>query len=116
MLAPKLVVLNEGPCPIDEKELSEINTGSPKDSAAIAADLPPMQRARLSQFCYSKAHLHGLALRIASTCDLRTLEAVFGRAGKIVFEQSRDADSTLAELNRSDRDYEKKPVSLPKVG
>lgn len=116
MLAPKLVVLNEGPCPIDEKELTDFNSNSPKDSVAIAADLPVMQRARLSQFCYSKAHLHGLALRIAATCDLRTLESVFGRAGKIVFEQSRDADSTLAKLSRSDRDYEKKPVSLPKIG
>lgn len=116
MLAPKLVVLNEGPCPIDEKELSDFNTNSPKDSVQIAANLPPMERARLSQFCYSKAHLHDLALRIASTCDLWTLESVFGRAGKIVFEQSRDIDSTLAKLNRNDREYEKKPVSLPKVG
>ncbi|MCF6321886.1 MAG: hypothetical protein L3J32_08985 [Rhizobiaceae bacterium] len=116
MLAPKLVVLNEAPCPVDEKELTQFNSQSPKDSIAIAAKLPAMQRARLSQFCYSKAHLHSLALHIASTCDLRTLSEVYGRAGKIVFDQSRDVDKTLAKMNRKDREYEKKPVTLPFVG
>lgn len=115
MLAPKLVVLNETPCPVDEKSLTQYNSQSPKDTIAIAAKLPPMQRARLSQFCYSKAHLHSLALHIASTCDQRTLEEVFGRAGKIVFDQSRDADSTLSKLSRNERDSEKKPVSLPSI-
>ncbi len=115
MLAPKVVSLNEASCPVDEKELSDINSQAPKDYIAIAAKLPPMERARLAQFCYSKAHLHKLALHIASTCDLWTLQQVFGRAAKTVFDQSRDTESTLAQLNRTDRDYEKKPVSLPKI-
>jgi len=116
MLAPKLVVLNEAPCPVDEKELTQFNSQSPKDYLAVAAKLPVMQRARLCQFCYSKAHLHSLALHIASTCDLRTLVEVFGRAGKIVFDQSRDVEKTLGKLKSKDRDHEKKPVSLPFVG
>jgi hypothetical protein len=115
MLAPRLVVLNEAPCPVDERELTRYTSQPTKDTLAIAAGLPLMQRARLCQFCYSKAHLHTLALHLASTCDLHTLQSVFGKVGKIVFEQSRDADSTLAKLKRSDRDHEKKPVTLATV-
>ena len=116
MLALKSVELNEAACPVDEKELCEVNSQSPKDYIAIAEKLPPLERARLSQFCYSKAHLHKLALHIASTCDLRTLEAAYGRAGKLVYAQSRDAEETLSKLKRTERDYERKPVSLPDIG
>ena len=96
--------------------LKQFNSQSPTNTLAIAENLPLDQRARLCHFCYSRAHLHSLALRIASTCDLRTLMNEFGAAGKIVFEQSRDADSTLAQLKRIDREYDKKPVSLAPVG
>ena len=74
MLAPKLVVLNEARCPVDEKELTRYTSQPTKDTIAIAAGLPLMQRARLCQFCYSKAHLHTLALHLASTCDQPTLQ------------------------------------------
>ncbi len=115
MLAPKSVVLNEAHCPVDEKELTQINSQSPRDTLAIATKLPLEQKARLCHFCYSKAHLHSLALHIASTLDLRVLEEVFGKAGKIVFEQSRDVDSTLAKLKHFDREHDKKPVTLAPV-
>ena len=116
MFALKDVLPNEEACPVDERELTQFNTQSPKDTLAIAADLPLDQRARLCHFCYSRAHLHSLAMHLASTCDLQTLVREFGTAGKIIFEQSRDADSTLAKLKKNDRDYEKKPVTLPPVG
>ncbi|MCP4070179.1 MAG: hypothetical protein GY742_00390 [Hyphomicrobiales bacterium] len=115
MLAPKSVVLNEAHCPVDEKELTQINSQSPRDTLAIATKLPLEQKARLCHFCYSKAHLHSLALHIASTLDLRVLEEVFGKGGKIVFEQSRDVDSTLAKLKHFDREHDKRPVTLAPV-
>jgi hypothetical protein len=115
MLALKPVVLNEALCPVDEKDLTHFNSQSPKDTMAVATKLPVRQRARLCHFCYSKAHMHSLALHIASTLDLRSLEKVFGKAGKIVFEQSRDAVSTLAQLKNIDREYDKKPVSLAPI-
>ena len=115
MLAPRLVVLNEAPCPVDEGALTQINSQPPKNAVAMAANLPLAQRAQICHFCYKKAHLHSLSLHIASTCDLRTLVSVFGPVGRIVFEQSRDVDATLAKLKRNDRDYEKKPVSLAHV-
>ena len=115
MLALKPVVLNEALCPVDEKDLTQYNSQSPTDTLAVAAKLPVRQRAQLCHFCYSKAHMHSLALHIASTLDLRTLEEVFGKAGKIVFEQSRDADSTLSQLKNIDREYDKKPVTLAPI-
>ena len=108
MLAPIRVALNEAPCPVDEGALKQLNSQSPKNALAVAQNLPLEERARLCHFCYSRAHMHTLALRIASTCDLQTLVREFGPVGKIVFEQSRDMDATLAQLKRIDRDSEKK--------
>ncbi|MCP4009679.1 MAG: hypothetical protein GY726_09205, partial [Proteobacteria bacterium] len=100
MSALKQIDLNEAPCPIDEAALSGLNHSSPGDAALIAGQLPLQQRAILCQFCYEKAHLFELALRIASTLDLPTLTTVFGKGAPVVFEQSRDIASTLAEVNR----------------
>ena len=42
-------------------------------------------------FCYARAHLHGIGLTIAATCDLTTLVQKFGAAvGQVLFDQSRE--------------------------
>lgn len=115
MALPKSVDIHEPSCPIDETALLGLQNSNPSDAAQIAANLPPAQKARLAQFCYGKGHLHELALRIASTCDQQTLINVFGRAGKTVFEQSRNADETLGRMKGRHALYEPKPVSLAAV-
>ena len=116
MALPKFVDIHEPDCPIDVQTLRGLQSSDPNDAAAVASSLPPIQKARLAQFCYGKGHLHELALRIASTCDQQTLINVFGRAGKIVFDQSRDADKTLGRMKGRNALYEPKPVSLAPVG
>jgi len=115
MALPKAVDIHEPACPIDERELAGLNNSDPKDAVSVANQLPPLQKAKLAQFCYGKAHMHELALRIASTCDLYTLIAVFGKAGRTVHEQSRDTEATLGSLKGRSAIYEPKPVSLPLV-
>ncbi len=113
MLASKSAAPNESSCPIDETELIHLSAEAPSDAVAVVAGLPPLQKARICQFCYGKTHLHALALHIASTCDQQTLVTVFGEAGRVIYKQSRDAKSTLKSLNAQDGAFAPKPVVLP---
>jgi hypothetical protein len=57
----------------------------------LTATFSPRQRANLAAFCYRKAHLHGIGLAIAATCDQDTLTQVLGTAlGTVLFGQSRE--------------------------
>ncbi len=116
MSALKQIELNEAPCPIDEAALSGLSHSSPSDTAHIAGQLPLQQRVALCQFCYEKAHLFELALRIASTLDLPILTTVFGKGAPVVFQQSRDIAGTLAEVNRRTLFDAPAPVTLPSIG
>jgi hypothetical protein len=53
-----------------------------------------------------------LGLRLASTCDLMTLKAAFGRGGEVVFKQSRDVDKTLGKLKNAPGSQAPKPITL----
>lgn len=57
----------------------------------LTVGLTPSQRASLAAFCYHKAHLHGIGLAIAATCDLPTLTQTLGTAfGTTLCEQARE--------------------------
>jgi hypothetical protein len=57
----------------------------------LTATFSPRQRANLAAFCYRKAHMHGIGLAIAATCDQDTLMQVLGTAlGTVLFSQSRE--------------------------
>lgn len=57
----------------------------------LTATFTPRQRASLAAYCYRKAHLHGIGLAIAATCDQATLIQAFGTAlGTALFAQSRE--------------------------
>jgi hypothetical protein len=54
-----------------------------------------LERANLAMYCYRKAHLHGIGLAIAATCDQSTLEKTWGIAlGRALYEQSRERPVT----------------------
>jgi hypothetical protein len=51
----------------------------------------PLDRANLALFCYRKAHLHGIGLAVAATCDEEILIAALGTVlGTVIFHQSRE--------------------------
>jgi hypothetical protein len=105
-------VLNEAECPVPEEQLAPYGTPGAVDTVAIASALSMERRADLARFCYNRTHLLELALRIAASCDLRTLEKAFGRAGPLVYDQSRDIDATLAEINKAAFHERKQVISL----
>ena len=97
---PKLIrrhSLNEAAAPISEDLFGQLANAEPKDAAAIAAEMPLDQRARLAAFCYARRHTNHLGLLIASTCDRMALRRAMGMAGDVVFRQSRNVEATLAE-------------------
>ena len=64
--------------------------GSPtRGIDGLVSDLPEDERGNLAVFCYSRAHLHEVALAIAATCNLDALVQAGGKPGNFLFEQSR---------------------------
>lgn len=100
MAYPLRTDLNEASCPVTEQLLVELSKASPPDAVEVAKDLPELQRARLAVFCYQRRHLHALGLMIASTCGRATLLDAGGKAGDVIFSQSRDPEQTLAAETR----------------
>jgi len=95
-----------------QAEVMQQIMSNPADAVEIGKRLPAIQRARIAQFCYGRVHMRELGLRLASTCDLMTLKAAFGRGGEVVFQQSRDVDETLGKLKNSAGSQTPKPITL----
>jgi hypothetical protein len=76
----------------DEVLARLIQTADQHQIPEIVAPLTVAQRARLAVFCYGRAHLNGIGLAIAATCDLHSLmhAAPSNAAGNVIFAQSRD--------------------------
>ena len=91
--------------------LGQLMSGK-RDAAEIAQELPETQRAQIAQFCYQRVHMRELGLRIASTCNLMTLRSAFGRAGDVVYAQSRDVEKTLGALKNTPGHQIPKPITL----
>lgn len=111
MLAEKKTDLDQSE-PVSENDVMGHILSSPSDAVAIGETLPEEQRARIAQFCYNRVHMRELGLRLASTCGIVSLRNAFGRAGDVVFEQSRDVDKTLGKLKNTGSHQQPKPVTL----
>ena len=108
------IVEHEQPVVSEQEVLGQI-LSAPKDAVEIGESLPMLQRARIAQFCYNRVHMRELGLKLASSCDLMTLKAAFGRAGEVVFEQSRNVDQTMGALKNTPGNQPPKPVTLKNV-
>ncbi|MEM7289486.1 MAG: hypothetical protein AAF412_03780 [Pseudomonadota bacterium] len=115
MIAERKQEVIQEAVPLSESEALNQILAAPKDAVSIGETLPEMQRARLAQFCYNRVHMRELGLRLASTCDLMTLKAAFGRAGDVVFQQSRNVEDTLGALKNAPGNQPPKPITLKGV-
>jgi hypothetical protein len=75
----------------------------------IVMNLTASERARLAVFCYGRAHLNAVGLRIAAQCDLDQLVAASNSAtaGHTLFTQSRE------ELGRAAKPTRRASITLP---
>jgi hypothetical protein len=71
--------------------LGDLYRASKNGLAELIATVSPDLRAALAIYCYRRAHLTGIGLAIASTCDQHDLEFLGGTAGGALFARSREA-------------------------
>ena len=102
-------------CPISLEMLGELYRADAATVPEMVGNLSQDRRARLALFCYTRAHLRGLALTIAGTCDARRLGELAGTLGQVLAVQCR------AKLPEFGSEYERArapraPVSLAARG
>jgi len=94
-------------CPVGDELLGELYRADQNGLPALVESVSAEVRAMLALFCYRRAHLHTLALAIASTCSEHELVQFGGRVGGVLFAQSRNGRSGPASAASS-----RKPISL----
>ena len=78
-------------CPVRDELLGELYRADQNGLPQLVASVAPDVRAMLALFCYRKAHLHSLAIAIATSCSERDLFRIGGRVGLALFALSRQA-------------------------
>jgi hypothetical protein len=85
---------NEEYCPIPLEQLGSLLRGREEGIGSISK-LPMMQRVEIALFCYRRAHLRNLAIRIAQTCDQATLRRVGGAPGEALLRAGAYAAGSI---------------------
>ena len=78
-------------CPVRDELLGELYRADQNGLPRLVESVAPDVRAMLALFCYRKAHLHSLAIAIATSCSERDLFRIGGRVGQALFALSREA-------------------------
>ena len=74
--------LNEPTSPIPLDLLSLLMRADEARMSEIVQQLPDAQRAALAVFCFARAHMRSLGLRIAAECSERALVSAGGAMGQ----------------------------------
>ncbi len=103
-------------CPVGEELLGQLYRAHENGLPALVESVSGDVRAMLALFCYRRAHLHSLALAIASTCSEQHLLQFGGRVGAALFALSRDGKSGRGGTlpNRKPITLSTKPLSVIK--
>jgi hypothetical protein len=78
-------------CPVRDELLGEMYRADENGLSQLVDTVTPDVRAMLALFCYRRAHLHSLAIAIASSCSERDLYRIGGRVGLVLFSLARQA-------------------------
>src|SRR5262245_4560808 len=82
------------PSPISDELLGRLYRAGPQGAGDLITGLPALTRAAIAVFCHSRAHLHEIGLAIAATCDQPSLSEAAGKAGHVLYAQSRNRSKT----------------------
>lgn len=77
-------------CPVTPDVLAKLYKADGPLVAELVAAMSPLDAARLAIFCYGRAHLRDMGLKIAAGCDPRGLIQIAGVLGSVLSEQSRN--------------------------
>jgi hypothetical protein len=96
--------------PVSLEILGELYKADEYDLKELLAAFPEEKRMQLALFCYGKAHLRDLALKIAASCDPARLAEVAGTIGEVLAAQSR-----AGKLSFGDEAPTPEPKQKPKA-
>ena len=97
--------LDSDDCPVGDELLGALYRADENGLPALVESVSADVRAMLALFCYRRAHLHSLALAIASSCSEQDLSDAGGRVGAALYAQSRKSGRSAPLSSR-------KPISL----
>lgn len=80
-------------CPVSDDMLGQLYRSSKDGLPRLIETVSPDIRAALASYCYRRAHLKGIGLAIASTCDEHDLVMWGGNAGAALYARSREASA-----------------------
>lgn len=85
------MLTQEEDCPVPEHLLGQLYRAKAHGLDDLVATVPAKTRAMLALYCYRRAHLHSVGLAVAACCEEFDLEEIGGHAGRVLFEQARQA-------------------------
>jgi len=85
-----MYVPNEETCPIALDRLGMLMRSTDSGTTNEIAALPAEQRVELALFCYRRAHLRVLGLRIAALCEQSVLKRFGGEAGSALYRATKE--------------------------
>jgi hypothetical protein len=80
-------------CPVRDELLGELYRADQNGLFKLVESVAPDVRAMLALFCYRRAHLHALAVAIASSCSEHDLFKIGSRVGLALYALSRETPS-----------------------
>ncbi|GLS45027.1 hypothetical protein HCU64_01930 [Methylobacterium sp. C25] len=75
-------------CPVSMELLGEVYRADDYDLPYILEEIPPLTRARLAGYLYSKSHMHQLGLKVARACERDDLIRAVGEIGSVIHGQA----------------------------
>ncbi len=107
-MLPSQNAFDDDSCPVDEDLLGRMYRANENGLPQLVETVSSDARALLALFCYRRAHMHSLALAIASSCTERELSRFGGRVGSALYAQSRETTATRPAASSGGR----KPITL----
>ena len=78
-------------CPVGDELLGAMYRANENGLPQLVESVSSEARAMLALFCYRRAHLHALAIAIASSCNERELIRIGGRVGSVLYALAQEA-------------------------
>lgn len=97
-------------CPVGDELLGAMYRAHENGLPQLVESVSSEARAMLALFCYRRAHLHALALAIASSCNERELIRIGGRVGSVLYALGREAPAVRSAPTSSYGG--RKPITL----
>lgn len=83
-------------CPISDRVVAKLYGADAASLPGLLDEIEPQIKPALAFFCYRRAHLYGVGLAIAASCEENELVSFAGtEAGTALFERAREKGSVV---------------------